>query len=48
MPTVRRQVDFGAQEFETFEASLEDVGGVDLVFDVFGGDIGEASLRVWF
>src|SRR6516225_9668033 len=33
-------LDFGAQEFVDLENdALEDVGGVDLVFDVFGGDI---------
>jgi NADPH:quinone reductase-like Zn-dependent oxidoreductase len=37
-------LDFGAQEFVDLEAdSLEDVGGVDLVFDVIGGDIGKRS-----
>jgi NADPH:quinone reductase-like Zn-dependent oxidoreductase len=37
-------LDFGAQEFVVLENdALEDVGGVDLVFDVFGGDIGRRS-----
>jgi NADPH:quinone reductase-like Zn-dependent oxidoreductase len=37
-------LDFGAQEFVDLENDpLEDVGDVDLVFDVFGGDIGERS-----
>lgn len=37
-------LDFGAQEFVDLENdTLEDVGGVDLVFDVFGGDIGQRS-----
>ncbi|MEV6139645.1 NADP-dependent oxidoreductase [Nocardia sp. NPDC051990] len=37
-------LDFGAQEFVNLESdSLEDVGDVDLVFDVFGGDIGRRS-----
>ena len=37
-------LDFGAQEFIDLENDiLEDVGGVDLVFDVFGGDIGKRS-----
>jgi NADPH:quinone reductase-like Zn-dependent oxidoreductase len=37
-------LDFGAQEFVDLENdTLEDVGGVDLVFDVFGGDIGRRS-----
>jgi NADPH:quinone reductase-like Zn-dependent oxidoreductase len=37
-------LDFGAQEFIDLDnESLEDVGGVDLVFDVIGGDIGKRS-----
>jgi NADPH:quinone reductase-like Zn-dependent oxidoreductase len=37
-------VDFGAREFVDLENdALEDVGEVDLVFDVFGGDIGKRS-----
>ena len=37
-------LDFGAQEFVDLENdALNDVGGVDLVFDVFGGDIGKRS-----
>ncbi|WP_406431309.1 NADP-dependent oxidoreductase [Streptomyces sp. NBC_01589] len=37
-------LDFGAQEFVDLENdALEDVGGVDLVFDVFGGAIGKRS-----
>jgi NADPH:quinone reductase-like Zn-dependent oxidoreductase len=37
-------LDFGAHEFVDLEHdSLEDVGGVDLVFDVIGGDIGKRS-----
>jgi NADPH:quinone reductase-like Zn-dependent oxidoreductase len=40
-------LDFGAQEFVDLENdALEDVGGVDLVFDVFGGDIAERSAAV--
>src|SRR6266513_6511818 len=40
-------LDFGAQEFVDLENDvLEDVGGVDLVFDVFGGDIGKRSARL--
>ena len=40
-------LDFGAQEFVDLEIdSLEDVGDVDLVFDVFGGDIGKRSAGV--
>lgn len=37
-------LDFGAQEFVDLASDvLEDVGGVDLVFDVIGGDIGKRS-----
>src|SRR5919107_3588 len=37
-------LDFGAQEFLDLENdALEDVGGVDLVFDVLGGDIAKRS-----
>ena len=37
-------LDFGAHEFVDLESdALEDVGGVDLVFDVIGGDIGTRS-----
>src|SRR6185503_14489655 len=37
-------LDFGAQEFVDLEnEALEDVGGVDLVFDVIGGDIQKRS-----
>ncbi len=37
-------LDFGATEFVDLDNdSLEDVGGVDLVFDVIGGDIGKRS-----
>jgi NADPH:quinone reductase-like Zn-dependent oxidoreductase len=39
-----KALDFGAQEFVDLEQdSLEDVGKVDLVFDVIGGDIGKGS-----
>lgn len=39
-----RQSAFGAQEFVDLESdALEDVGKVDLVFDVIGGDIGKRS-----
>jgi NADPH:quinone reductase-like Zn-dependent oxidoreductase len=38
---------FGAQEFVDLESdALEDVGGVDLVFDVIGGDFGKRSAGV--
>lgn len=37
-------LDFGAQEFVDLDnETLEDVGGVDLVFDVIGGDIQKRS-----
>jgi NADPH:quinone reductase-like Zn-dependent oxidoreductase len=37
-------LDIGAKEFVDLENdALEDVGGVDLVFDVIGGDIGKRS-----
>src|ERR671919_1023905 len=40
-------LDVGAQEFVDLDNdALEDVGGVDLVFDVFGGDIGKRSAGV--
>lgn len=40
-------LDFGAQEFVDLENdTLEDVGGVDLVFDVIGGDLQQRSARL--
>jgi NADPH:quinone reductase-like Zn-dependent oxidoreductase len=40
-------LDFGAQEFVDLDNdTLEDVGCVDLVFDLIGGDIGERSARL--
>ncbi len=40
----QRVLDFGANEFLDLENDgLEDVGEVDLVFDVIGGDIGKRS-----
>jgi NADPH:quinone reductase-like Zn-dependent oxidoreductase len=40
----QRALDFGAKEFIDLDNdSLEDAGGVDLVFDVIGGDIGKRS-----
>jgi len=40
----RLALDFGAQEFVDLETdALEDVGEVDLVFDVIGGDTGKRS-----
>jgi NADPH:quinone reductase-like Zn-dependent oxidoreductase len=40
----QKALEFGAQEFVDLENdALEDVGGVDLVFDVLGGDIAKRS-----
>src|SRR5690348_1163097 len=40
----QKVLDFGAQEFVDLDNdALEDVGGVDLVFDVIGGDIQKRS-----
>jgi NADPH:quinone reductase-like Zn-dependent oxidoreductase len=40
----QRALDFGAMEFVDLDKdTLEDVGGVDLVFDVIGGDIQKRS-----
>src|ERR671921_553237 len=40
----QKALDFGAQEFVGLDKDvLEDVGGVDLVFDVIGGDIQKRS-----
>ncbi|MFF3141869.1 NADP-dependent oxidoreductase [Streptomyces sp. NPDC057927] len=40
-------LDFGAHEFVDLDNdTLEDVGGVDFVFDVFGGDTGARSARL--
>ncbi|MEM5384053.1 NADP-dependent oxidoreductase [Paraburkholderia phymatum] len=40
----QKALDFGAQEFVDLDSdTLEDIGGVDLVFDVIGGDIGKRS-----
>src|SRR5438034_10848499 len=40
----QKALDFGAMEFvDLGNDALEDVGGVDLVFDVIGGDIQERS-----
>jgi NADPH:quinone reductase-like Zn-dependent oxidoreductase len=39
--------DFGANEFVDLDNDvLEDVGGVDLVFDLIGGEIGKRSARL--
>jgi NADPH:quinone reductase-like Zn-dependent oxidoreductase len=43
----QKALDFGAQEFVDLESDiLEDVGGVDLVFDVIGGDVAKRSAGV--
>ena len=43
----QKALDFGAQEFVDLDNdALEDVGGVDLVFDVIGGDIQKRSARL--
>jgi NADPH:quinone reductase-like Zn-dependent oxidoreductase len=43
----QKALDFGAQEFFDLENdALEDVGNVDLVFDLIGGDIGKRSARL--
>src|SRR4051812_24328130 len=40
-------LDFGANEFVDLDnEALEDVGAVDLVFDLIGGDIGKRSARL--
>ena len=40
----RKAIDFGAQEFVDLDSdALEDIHGVDLVFDVIGGDIQRRS-----
>src|SRR5216117_2770091 len=43
----QKALDFGANEFvDLNDEVLEDVGGVDLVFDLIGGDIGKRSARL--
>jgi NADPH:quinone reductase-like Zn-dependent oxidoreductase len=43
----QKALDFGANEFVNLDnEALEDVGGVDLVFDLIGGDIGKRSARL--
>jgi NADPH:quinone reductase-like Zn-dependent oxidoreductase len=43
----QKALDFGAQEFVDLENDvLEDVGRVDLVFDLIGGEIGKRSARL--
>jgi NADPH:quinone reductase-like Zn-dependent oxidoreductase len=42
-----KTLEFGAQEFVDLDNdALEDVGGVDVVFDVIGGDIQQRSARL--
>jgi NADPH:quinone reductase-like Zn-dependent oxidoreductase len=42
-----KALDFGAHEFAALDTdTLEDIGGVDLVFDVIGGDIQKRSARL--
>jgi len=47
----QKVIDFGANEFVDLDNDrLEDIGGVDVVFDVIGGDIGRRSadlIRPW-
>ncbi|MFE9959148.1 hypothetical protein [Micromonospora sp. NPDC005299] len=44
LPPRQKALDSGAQEFvDLANDVLEDIGGVDLVFDVIGGDIGKRS-----
>jgi NADPH:quinone reductase-like Zn-dependent oxidoreductase len=43
----QKVLDFGAQEFVDLDSdALEDVGAVDLVFDVIGGEVGRRSAGV--
>lgn len=43
----KASLDYGANEFIDLDSDrLEDIGGVDLVFDIFGGDIVEQSVGV--
>jgi NADPH:quinone reductase-like Zn-dependent oxidoreductase len=43
----QKALDFGAQEFVDLDNDvLEDVGAVDLVFDLIGGNIGKRSARL--
>jgi len=43
----QKALDFGAHEFVDLDSDrLEDVGSVDLVFDLIGGDIGKRSARL--
>jgi NADPH:quinone reductase-like Zn-dependent oxidoreductase len=43
----QKALEFGAREFVDLEKdALEDIGQVDLVFDLLGGDIGKRSARL--
>jgi NADPH:quinone reductase-like Zn-dependent oxidoreductase len=43
----QKALDFGAQEFVDLENdALEDVGSLDMVFDLIGGEIGKRSARL--
>jgi NADPH:quinone reductase-like Zn-dependent oxidoreductase len=43
----QKVLEFGAQEFVDLDGgALEEVGGVDLVFDVIGGDVQKRSARL--
>jgi NADPH:quinone reductase-like Zn-dependent oxidoreductase len=43
----QKALDFGANEFVDLDKEvLEDIGEVDLVFDLIGGDIGKGSARL--
>ena len=43
----QKAIDFGAHDFVDLDGDrLEDVGSVDLVFDVIGGEIGKRSARL--
>jgi NADPH:quinone reductase-like Zn-dependent oxidoreductase len=43
----QKALEFGANEFIDLDSeALEDVGAVDLVFDLIGGDIGKRSARL--
>jgi NADPH:quinone reductase-like Zn-dependent oxidoreductase len=43
----QQAIDFGAQEFVDLDTDgLEDIGGVDLVFDVIGGDVQRRSMSL--
>jgi NADPH:quinone reductase-like Zn-dependent oxidoreductase len=43
----QKVLDFGAKEFVDLENdALKDIGSVDLVFDLIGGDIGKQSARL--